>query len=154
VLVTRLPPGAHRLAVFGFVRRTGSFSVLRTIDVNVVPTTLVAFDIPGSGTTVGSSFAVGGWAFDASASSGSGVDALHVWAEPAQGGAFVFLGATTTFEDRPDVGAVFGPGFTHSGYTLTVGSPPNGEWNVFVYARSTVTGQFQPAGPKRITVIR
>ncbi len=152
---TRLPPGAHRLAVFAFVTRTGSFSLVRTVDVNVVARTLIFVDVPASGTTVTTpSFLVRGWALDAAAASGNGVDAIHVWAVPAQGGSFVFLGATTTFESRPDVGNFFGPGFGNSGYSVTATSPPNGAWDVFVYARSTVTGQFQVTGPVRITVNR
>ena len=148
-----LAPGSYQLAVFGLLHATGVFGVLRTVDVRILPSTLVAVDAPGNGSVVGNSFLIGGWAFDAAAPDGTGIDAIHVWAAPAQtSGPFAFLGATTSFNDRADVGAVFGSRFTASGYTLVVSSPPPGTWDVFVYARSTVTGQFQPSAPVRVTV--
>jgi hypothetical protein len=101
---------------------------------------------------VNSTFVIAGWALDASAQAGNGVDAIHVWAVPVAGGSFVFLGATTTFSDRADVGAAFGARFTTSGYAVVASSVPTGTWDVYVYARNTATGQFQPAAPVRITV--
>jgi glucose/arabinose dehydrogenase len=150
--VTGLAPGAYRLAVFGFVQATGMFGVLRTVDVMIVRQTFMAVDIPVQGATVGASFVIGGWALEATAPSGIGVDAVHSWATPAAGGPFVFLGATTDFVDRADVGAVFGARFTRSGYLILATSPPPGTWDVYVYARSTTTLQFQPFGPVRVIV--
>jgi hypothetical protein len=153
LLASGLRPGAYRLAVFGLLDSTGMFGVLSIVDIVIVQQTFLSVDAPVQGSTVGSAFMIGGWAFDASAPSGSGVDAIHVWATPAGGGPFVFLGATTSFADRQDVGAIFGGRFTTSGYTLVVGSPPGrGAWDVYVYARSTTTGLFQPSGPVRIIV--
>ena len=43
---------------------------------------------------------------------------------------------------RPDVGAVFGPRFTDSGYTFVISNLPTGTYDLGVYARSTVTGTF------------
>jgi glucose/arabinose dehydrogenase len=147
-----LTPGAYRLAVFGLVRASGLFGVLSTVDIVIVPLTFIAVDIPVQGSSVGASFAIGGWALDASAPSGSGIDTIHSWATPASGGSFVFLGGTTTFSDRPDVGAIFGARFTRSGYLFSATSPPPGTWDIYVYARSTATGQFSVSGPTRITV--
>ena len=149
--VTGLAPGFYTLAVFGRVQATGQFGVLRVVDVNVLAVTFVSVDVPRPG-TVGSTIGVGGWAVDPAARSGSGVDAIHVWALPASGaGSAVFLGATTAFMDRPDVGALFGAQFTTSGFTLNVTAPPPGVWDLHVFARSTVTGLFQPSAPVRIT---
>jgi hypothetical protein len=39
------------------------------------------------------SFVVGGWAFDRGARTGTGIDAVHVWAYPADGGEPAFLGS-------------------------------------------------------------
>jgi len=151
VPVTGLRPGSYTVGVFGLVHRTGAFDVRQVFDITVANRTFVTVDIPGPGARVGSAFGIGGWALDASAPSGSGVNEIDVWAFPAAGGSPVFLGATVTFADRPDVGAIFGPQFTRCGYTMTVGSPPAGTWDVYVFARSTVTGQFQNAPPVRIT---
>jgi glucose/arabinose dehydrogenase len=152
LIAAGLAPGAYRLAVFGLVESSGLFGVVSTVDVVIVPWTVLAVDVPGQGATVDASFLIGGWAFDAAAPAGTGVDAIHAWAMPAGGGSFVFLGATTTFADRTDVGAIFGARFTNSGYTIVTGSLPSGAWDVYVFARSTTTGQFQPSGPIRITV--
>src|SRR4029450_10336624 len=46
---------------------------------------LLSIDVPGMGSTVSSSFAVAGWAVDTGAPSGTGVDAVHVWAFPTSG---------------------------------------------------------------------
>jgi hypothetical protein len=112
----------------------------------------ISVDLPRPNTTVSTAIGIGGWAFDAAAESGSGVDAIHVWAAPVStAGPPIFLGATTTFADRSDVGAVFGTRFTHSGFTLLVNAPPPGTWDLYVFARSTATGQFQAAPPVRVT---
>ena len=146
-----LAPGFYSLAVFGLVHASGRFDLVRLVDVEVVPFTLVAVGTPQTGTTVGSTIGISGWAIDAAAPSGTGVDAIHVWAAPASGGSFVFLGTTTTFVDRPDVAAIFGARFTPSGFDLAVNAPPPGVWDLYVFARSTATGLFQSAAPVRIT---
>src|SRR4051812_16123497 len=148
---TGFAPGPYRMAIFGHVARTGSFDLIRTVDVTISAHTFISVDTPQTGATVGATFVIGGWALDAAAATGSGVDAIHVWAFPITGGSPVFLGATTTFADRPDVGAMFGGRFTRSGFTFGVTSPPAGVWDVYVYAHSTATGQFQNAPPVRIT---
>ena len=152
LLADGLAPGAYRLAAFGLVESSGMFGVLSTVDVVIQAHTFIAVDTPVQGSTVNPTFLIGGWAFDAAASSGNGVDAIHVWAVPAAGGSFRFLGDTTTFADRADVGAAFGARFTRSGYSVVASAVPSGTWDVYVYARSTATGQFQVAGPVRIIV--
>jgi glucose/arabinose dehydrogenase len=148
---TGLTPGSYALVVAGHVQSTGRFDVMRVVNVNVVPHTFISVDTPPPG-GVGGTIGIGGWAVDPAARSGSGVDAIHAWAFPVSSTAPpVFIGATTTFIDRPDVGAVFGAQFTTSGFSLTVNAPPPGVWDLYVFARSTVTGQFQAAAPVRIT---
>src|SRR4051794_11549707 len=61
-------------------------------------------DAPAVNATVSSPFAVGGWALDLSATTGTGIDAVHVWAVPVSGPA-TFLGAATLGGARADVGA-------------------------------------------------
>ena len=74
-------------------------------------------DVPAAGATVSQPFLVGGWALDLLASSGSGIDAVHVWAAPLNGAA-VFLGAAALNGARPDVAAVFGAQFAQAGFNL------------------------------------
>jgi glucose/arabinose dehydrogenase len=151
LLANGLAPGVYRLAVFGLVESSAMFGVVSLVDVVVEARTYLAVDTPAQGNSVGGSFVIGGWAFDAAAPAGAGVDAIHAWAAPAGGGTFVFLGSTTTFADRADVGAAFGDRFTKSGYSIVAGSLGQGQWDVYVFARSTVTGQFQVSAPIRIT---
>src|SRR6187455_1932472 len=64
-------------------------------------------DVPAANATVFTPFAVGGWAIDELSAAGSGIDTVHVWAQPSTG-APIFLGAATMGGGRPDVGAIFG----------------------------------------------
>jgi hypothetical protein len=97
-------------------------------------------------------FLLAGWAVDLDAESGSGVNTLHVWAYPTDGGAPLWVGATAYGGHRPDVGAIFGDRFTPSGYGMWVWSLPPGEYDLAVFAWSTVQGQFVPAKVVRVTV--
>jgi glucose/arabinose dehydrogenase len=146
-----LPAGAYRFIAFGLVHRTGAFDVARAVDVNIVSRPVIAVDVPARGATVGSVFAVAGWAIDAFSPAGTGIDAIHVWAIPISNpGPAVFLGATTTFVDRPDVGAIFGARFRQSGYGIIASLPSAGAWDIYVFARSFGTGQFEAAPPVRV----
>ncbi len=151
LLASGLPTGPYRFILFAQITSTGTFDVVRTVDVTIVPFTFISVDAPQSGVTVGGTIGIGGWALDASASSGTGVDAIHVWAASVGSGSLVFLGSTTSFFDRPDVGAFLGTRFTTSGFALTVASPPPGVWDLYVFAHSSATGQFQSAPPVRVT---
>ncbi len=97
-------------------------------------------------TFTGSVLTVRGWAADRRAGTGVGVDAIHVYAypDPGSGAAPFFLGARTPpFDNRPDVGAIYGNQFRQSGFQIdsNVWIPP-GPTLIVVYAHSTVTGLF------------
>jgi hypothetical protein len=108
---------------------------------------------------------VEGWALDADASLGSGVGAVHVWAERVQrtgvlgswspevpgGPAAVFLGSATLDGARPDVAEAFGSVFGYAGFGLTAPLPP-GEWTVTAYVYLTRTSQFEDARSRRLVV--
>jgi glucose/arabinose dehydrogenase len=148
-----LAPGTYRLVVFGLVRATGTFGVARAVDVRVLSGVRVALDVPGTGATMDRPFVVAGWAIDLAAASGNGIDAVHVWGiNTAQPGTLVFLGAATSFSDRPDVANVFGPQFTTSGYNILVNPASAGVWDLFVFPRNATTGQFEAATTRRVTV--
>ena len=48
---------------------------------------LLTIDVPANAAVVGATFTVSGWAIDRAASSGTGIDQVHVWAFPTGGGA-------------------------------------------------------------------
>jgi glucose/arabinose dehydrogenase len=152
VLGSGLPAGAYRLMVFALVSSTGTFDVVRTVDLTIVSHMFISVDTPQPRAAVGGTIDIGGWALDGSAPSGTGVDAIHVWAASVTSpGPPLFLGATTTFFDRADVGALFGAHFATSGFGLAVAAPPPGVWDLYVFARSMATGQFESAPPVRVT---
>ncbi len=106
--------------------------------------------VPGS---AGQPVTVRGWAVDGTAPTGTGVDAVHVYATPA-GGAAVFLGAATYGQSRPDVGTAHGSRFTPSGYTLTAPSAlPPGAYTITVYAHSTAAGTFNATASVAVTLL-
>jgi glucose/arabinose dehydrogenase len=151
--VTGLTAGNYRLVVYGLVHATGTFTLVRFVDVRILQSVRISVDRPASGSTVARPFVVAGWAIDGAASTTAGIDAVHVWGiNIAQPGNPVFLGSATSFSDRTDVGAVFGAQFTNSGYNILVNPPAAGVWDLVVYARSTVTGQFVSAAVVRVTV--
>jgi hypothetical protein len=108
----------------------------------VVPRPAINIDTPVNGATVRQPFAIGGWAIDAAASSGSGVDLIHVYAYPGTGGAPIFVGQTMADGMRPDVAAAFGAAFMRSGYGLLIRGLAPGAYTLVAFARSKVAGTF------------
>jgi hypothetical protein len=117
--------------------------------VSIEPATLLAIDMPGA--EVPRNFVVSGWAIDPAAVTGSGVDAVHVWAFPVAGGAPQFVGvAAPTL--RPDVAGIFGPQFAGAGFLLTNATLPAGTYDLAVFAHSSVTQSFNNWRVVRIAV--
>jgi hypothetical protein len=145
---------------FVFVRRDGARAIARQ-EVRLVINpkgsnrvgAQVVIDFPAAAErATGLPLVVAGWAIDADADAGTGVDAVHVWAYPAGGGEPVFLGAADYGGRRPDVAAIYGPRFRDSGYGLVVNTLPPGSYDLAVFAWSTVAGDFVPARVVRVTV--
>jgi hypothetical protein len=139
--VQGLAPGSWRFVVSAHSAVSGALQT-KSVTVNVLASTSMFVDSPRRGAIVTSRFTVSGWAVDLAAPSGTGVDAVHVWAYPAAGGAPVFIGANAAWVSRPDVGAIFGSAFTPSGFSVVTAPLASGSWNMVVFARSTVTGTF------------
>jgi hypothetical protein len=112
----------------------------------------VVIDTPAPNANVARSLAVAGWALDVDDRVGTGIDAVHVWAYPAQGGDPIFVGAASYGGARPDVAGIYGDRFRNSGYGISVDSLPPGTYDVAVFAWSTVKGGFIPAKVVRVTV--
>jgi hypothetical protein len=146
--VTGLTPGKYVLGVYAHSTVSNGFSMVKTVPITVIPTALMSIDAPSPEmviTTPG--FGIAGWAIDRGAASGTGVDALHVYAYPQTGGgAPIFLGVAAVGFTRGDIGSVYGARFTNSGYILNVNAAASGLtpgiYNIVVWAHSTATGSF------------
>jgi hypothetical protein len=112
----------------------------------------VVIDLPEPGSTVSEQLTVAGWALDPNATSGTGIDALHVWAYPVHGGLPIFLGTAILGGERPDVADIYGAHALKSGYGLTVNALPSGEYDLAVFAWKSGDVQFLPASTRRIVV--
>ncbi len=106
------------------------------------PQPAMHIDLPGNGATVREPFALSGWAFDAAATSGNGIDIVHLYAYPASGAPPIFLGAASVNGARPDVAAYVGQQFTYCGFGLVVRGLAPGDYTLVAYGRSTVAGTF------------
>jgi Putative binding domain, N-terminal/Viral BACON domain len=116
--------------------------------------TRVVIDTPATAATIARAFTIGGWAVDPSAATGSGIDAIHVWAYPFGGAAPIFLGAATIGAARPDVAAIYGSGFIGAGYALAVKGLDPGAYTLAVFAHRARTGTFVPAATTTVSVAR
>ena len=114
----------------------------------------MSLDVPSNGQPVSGNFAVSGWALDLGAASGTGVDTVHVWAQSASTGEWIWLGAANMGVSRPDVAAVFGSAnYATSGFGMSASLSP-GTYDVNVFAHSLVSGTFNNVQTKRVTVDR
>jgi glucose/arabinose dehydrogenase len=117
---------------------------------------VMALDAPQSGATIVKPYAMRGWAVDlgqSGSSSNPGVDTVHVWATPLDGGAPMFMGASYGLS-RPDVAAAFGANFQNSGYSVDLTMSSGRTYLLTAYARSVLTGQFERSASAQVTVVR
>ena len=93
-------------------------------------------DAPPEGGAVVGSTTVSGWALDAGATTGTGVDRVQVYLDG------VYRGDAVYGQGRPDIGAAYGARFAPSGYSylLNLAGVAAGSHTIEVRARSTVTG--------------
>ena len=145
--VRGLRPGFYRIVVYARSTVTGGWSDAHRV-VLVPRGDAMSLDIPSAG-PVGQPFLLAGWAIDQAAASGTGVDAVHLYAYPADpsgamtGAPPIFLGAAAYGGSRPDVGAAFGGQFTSSAYVRDITGLSAGYYQLVAYARSTVSGHWQ-----------
>jgi len=148
-----LAPGAYRIVVYSHSTVSGLFAAqTRDITVRAPGDPVMMIDTPAEGVNETGPFLVAGWAIDRDAGSGSGVDAVHVWAYPAAGGAPIFLGSATLGGQRTDVANAFGARFSNAGYNLMAPAVPAGTYDIVVYPHSAVSGAFTGAKLVRVTV--
>jgi hypothetical protein len=141
-------PGLKPITVFNpDTQGVQSAPILR-----VTPGPFISIDAPVAG-AAGQPVTVRGWAVDGNATSGTGVDAVHIYAQP-QGGNPILLGAATYGQARSDVAAAHGSRFTNSGYTLTAATTlPPGPYTIIAYAHSTATGTFNATATVAVTLL-
>jgi len=103
----------------------------------------VGVDAPANGATVTAAFEIGGWAIDAGAPSGTGVDAMQYYIYPNDGAdPAVYLGSGSYGAPRADIAAIYGSQFTNSGYHFTVTGMTPGRYLLAIYAHSTVSNAY------------
>jgi hypothetical protein len=141
--VRGLPAGPYQVVAFAYSSVTWTFSQARAAMVTVAPDPRIAIDAPASGPlTLPATIA--GWVLDAAADGGTGIDAVHVWAYPADGSPAIFAGAATYGLARPDVAAAFGgnPFFANSGYSLRLQNLAPGKYTLIVFAHRLGAASF------------
>jgi phosphatidylserine/phosphatidylglycerophosphate/cardiolipin synthase-like enzyme len=121
----------------------------------VAPRPRMAIDIPANGMAVRQPFMFAGWALDAAAATGAGVDVVHVYAYPNPGSGTPphFIGAAMTGGARPDVAAAFGPQFATPGYGMLVRGLSPGRYMLVAFARSLVAGTFALSRAVQVDVL-
>src|SRR5262249_5728765 len=107
-------------------------------------TTRMAIETPLSGATLASAFLAAGYAFDPAATSGSGVDAvvLYAYHNFGSGEAPAFLGAATYGTAREDVARAYGSTFTNCGFQLNVSGLPTGSYRIFAFAHNMAASAY------------
>jgi YD repeat-containing protein len=145
-------PGVYRLRARGYDPLGGTWYASNPRDITVQATPRMWLDTPANG-TVASWFTLAGWAIDAGAASGTGVDYVHVYAypNPGSGQPVIFLGTASYGAYRSDVAAAYGAPFGPSGFGLTANLAA-GYYQVIVYAHSSVTATWSQAQSAYVTV--
>jgi len=135
--------GTYYFVVYA-VSPQGTSDPSAEVSTTILPSTpFIDLDTPREGYVTTSAFEVGGWALDAAAGSGTGVDAVVFYVFPNNGTSpGVYIGQGSYGWTRTDVGALFGSQFNNSGFHFTITGLGPGTFMLGVYARSTVTGGF------------
>jgi DNA-binding beta-propeller fold protein YncE len=151
--VSGLAPGTYQLIAYAR-GRCGAFDNHASVIVTVATAApAMALDTPLNGSTADAPLTISGWAVDRAAASGTGVDAVHVWAFPTDGRAPIFLGAAAYGLNRPDVGLLFGARFAASGFSLTAAGLPTGAYHITASAHSSVQHAFTAVRSAAVTVL-
>jgi hypothetical protein len=149
-LTVTLAPGVYDISTYAHSTVTNSFNNVKTTRVVVGP--VMALDTPAKNQTVTSAATAQGWSVDLRASSGTGVDAVHVYAYPTNGGSPVFVGVAEYGLARADVANLFGAQFQNCAWRVPLSTVPRGSYNLIAYGHSTVSGQFDAVQTVKINV--
>jgi hypothetical protein len=151
--VRGLRPGDYMLVAYARSTVSGTFVVARGANVRIVSSAVLMLGTPANGSAVAQPFAVSGWTLDTGASSGGGVDVVHVYAYPLDTGAApIFLGLTSVNVYRPDVAAIFGSQFSKTGFNMVAGGLPRGRFRIVAFGHSVVSNTFSAVGFVDVTM--
>jgi hypothetical protein len=114
---------------------------------------LLHVDTPQANATVTGAFTIAGWALDPRATSGSGIDAVHVWAyrRDVPNAAPQFLGGAAIHGARVDVADAYGAQFDHAAWSLDVPALSPGVYDLVVSAWADRTHGWAATGVVRVT---
>jgi hypothetical protein len=151
-LTASLAPGRYLFAVYGHSSVTGTFGPPAHAIATALRGPILRLESPAPGISP-DVITISGVALDLDSASGTGADAVHVWAypSPGSGAAPQFLGAAPYGLARPDVAAAYGDRFANSGFSLVATLAP-GPWLVVAYVHSKATGLFSAFDSSHITV--
>jgi hypothetical protein len=104
----------------------------------------MCFETPLMGATVPPIFLAAGYAFDPESTSGSGVDAvaLYAYRNFGSGEAPTFLGAAAYGISRDDVARAYGTRFANTGFELTASGLAAGRYRLFAFAHNVATNAY------------
>jgi hypothetical protein len=152
-------PGPGYLGAYDLVFLQGSTQVAVQVTIQPTRTSTAglmhgAVDLPVARVTVTGTFTVAGWALDTAAWQGTGVGAVHVWAQrrDVPSAAPVFLGAADLGGVRPDVAAAFGAQFDRAGWGLVAAGLAPGRYEVTAYFWNNRTAGFDDARTVTVSV--
>ena len=148
-LTTTLTPGTYDLTTYAHSTFTNSFNNVKTTRIVVGP--VMAIDTPTANQTVSGGATIQGWSVDLRSPTGTGIDAVHVWAYPATG-APVFVGVASYGTGRIDVANLFGSHFQNCAWSLPLSTLSPGTYTIVAYGHSVVTGAFDAAQQVKVTV--
>jgi hypothetical protein len=140
-----VPPGTYSIYAVASdaLNYTAQFSTgpVKVTTYTPASNPFIDLDTPHANQVVTSAFEVGGWALDAAATSGTGVDAIQFYVFPP-GSPGVFIGQGKVGISRPDVASIFGQQFINSGFHYTITGMSPGNFVLGVYAHSTITNTY------------
>jgi hypothetical protein len=143
--------GLQQITVCAHSAVTGGFTVAVTRSLTV-SSARMNIDVPALGAMAGRPLTMSGWAFDAGATTGPGVDLVRIFAGGTCSG--TALADATLAIPRPDVRAAFAlpASFDRTGYSASVTPPGVGLQTLTVCARSTATGTFTQSMSRTVII--
>jgi hypothetical protein len=152
--VPSMVPGGYLFVAHAHNAALNAFAAPVTVRAQIVSSTLTTIDVPAVGQTTRPGASVSGWALNRDATSGTGIDAVHVWAypNPGSGQAPAYIGVASYGVFRPDVGAAFGSSFNNAGFTITIPSLTPGEYLFVAFPHNVASNAFDPPATRRVTV--
>jgi hypothetical protein len=147
-------PGTYDVWVYAHSTVTGTWNNVKIVRVTVTAPASnprIWLDVPSVNQTTSQNLTVAGWAIDLGATTGTGVDAVHVYAYPTSGSA-ILIGVANYGSARQDIANYAGASrFAPSGFTLT-GTLPPGDYTIVAFMHSTVANAFNQVAVAAIKV--